>query len=566
MDSAKYNEASALIRKTITFDEQSLSLIDKYYLYSFEAEILYYSALSEPGINSSLKAREIARILKNKHFEGSSENFLGLFYLNKKKYEIANSHFHTALKLLPNENNEIWLSRRYHVLGNLGESFLGFGNADSANIYARMSLDICRKEGNTRGMALACWNIAEAFLIKEMEDSANLYIRKGLNLCEDQKSLTDVKLFLLSSSLKLKVNDNINALELGMETEKNPYASNFSRLEFLNSAIKYHEKNENYQDAYALQKRVNIQRNTLQLSEDSLRLTLLENYYINENKLRAEKESRIRTELEIKSGRYIIIALFSLSAALVSIILTYRFRQKQKNKIRELEFKKEKEEMRLAREAGEYKSKLDAIDSERNRIGRELHDDIGSAMSSLNIFAGLALTNIDTDPEKSKQLLNKINNHANQISENLSDLIWAVYSKNDTYGHLIQRMKNFCFEILAAKGIDPVFSFSSDLQHIPAGLEIRKNLLLLFKEAVNNIAKHSNATKAEFTFKHSNDELMLIISDNGIGFNTNQNQDGNGTTTMKARSRAMHGSVKLESSPGKGTQIIVSFKDSNVLL
>jgi tetratricopeptide (TPR) repeat protein len=203
MDSAKYNEASALIRKTITFDEQSLSLIDKYYLYSFEAEILYYSALSEPGINSSLKAREIARILKNKHFEGSSENFLGLFYLNKKKYEIANAHFHTALKLLPNENNEIWLSRRYHVLGNLGESFLGFGNADSANIYARMSLDICRKEGNTRGMALACWNIAEAFLIKEMEDSANLYIRKGLNLCEDQKSLTDVKLFLLSSSLKL---------------------------------------------------------------------------------------------------------------------------------------------------------------------------------------------------------------------------------------------------------------------------------------------------------------------------------------------------------------------------
>jgi len=564
MDSAKLNEASALIRNTITTQEQSLNLTDKYYLYSFEAEILYYSALSEPGINSSLKAREIARKIKNKTFEGSSENFLGLFYLNKKKYEIANQHFRVALSLLPEQNDIQWLSRRFHVFGNLGESYLGLGQADSAAWFARKSLEICTYEGNSRGMALACWNIAEAFLLKENEDSATFYIQKGLDLCKNHQELTDVKLFLLSAALKLKGNLEINPLKIGLETSNHPYASNFSRQEFLKTAILYYEKNGNFQNAYQLQKELNIQRNDLQISEDSLRLNLLENYYINENKLRAEKENRIRTDLEIKSGRYVIVALISLSTALLSIIFAFRFRQKQKSRIREIEFKKEKEEMRMARESGEYKSKLDAIEAERNRIARELHDDIGSAMSSLNIFSGLALDNFHTNPEKSMQLLQKINIQANQISENLSDLIWAVYTKNDTYGHLIQRMKNFCFEILGAKGIDPTFNFSSELQHITAELEIRKNLLLLFKEAVNNIAKHSQATRAEFSFTRENSNIILTISDNGIGFIPNQQQDGNGTTTMKARSRAMNGSVKLESRPGKGTLIILKFKDPNI--
>ncbi|MEZ5172360.1 MAG: histidine kinase [Bacteroidia bacterium] len=563
MDSSAWNDASSLIRNTLTEHESSLTLTEKYYLYSFEAEIFYYSALTEPGINSALKAREVARKSKNQILEGSSENFLGLFYLNKKKYREAINHFRRALNLIPENDSTIWISRRFHVFGNLGECYLGLGNADSAKYYSRESFRRSVIKENIRAQALACWNISEAFLIENLSDSAEFYIQKGLEYCNNQPNLIDAKLFLLSTQVQANKVNSRNALQEGLSLISHENASDFSRIEFIKEAISFHEKNSEFKEAYRLEQTLNKTKENLQQSEDSLRLSLLENYYINENRLRAEKEKRIVSEFQIEASRSVIIALISLSVALLSLILMFRFRQKQKNRIRELKFEKEKEELRIAKEAGEYKTRLEAIDEERNRIARELHDDIGSSMSSLNIFAGLALENEDKNPEKTKELLLKIKEQSGNIAENISDLIWAVYTKNDTYGHLIQRMKNFCFEILGAKNIDPVFNYPPALYYKNAGLEVRKNILLIFKEAVNNIAKYSKAKSAEFTFELKENVINLIIKDNGIGFDESVAVHGNGMNSMRARARAMKAQIFIQTAPGQGTRISISFTDDS---
>lgn len=563
MDSSEWNNASSLIRNTLTENENSLTLTEKYYLYSFEAEIFYYSALTEPGINSALKAREMARKSNNQILEGSSENFLGLFYLNKKKFREAINHFRRALDLIPENDSTIWISQRFHVFGNLGECYLELGNADSAKFYSRESFRRSVIKHNTRAQALACWNISEAFLIENKPDSAEYYIQKGLQYCNDQPYLVDAKLFLLSTQIRANNNNSRNALKEGHALTLHENASDFSRIEFINEAISFHEKNSEFKEAYRLQQSLNKTKNKLQLSEDSLRLSLLENYYVNENRLRAEKEKRIVSEFQIEASRSVIIALISLTIALLSLILMFRFRQKQKNKIRELKFEQEKEELRIAKEAGEYKTRLETIDEERNRIARELHDDIGSSMSSLNIFAGLALENGEKNPEKTNELLQKIKEYSGNIAENISDLIWAVYTKNDTYGHLIQRMKNFCFEILGAKNIDPVFNYPQSLHYKNAGLEIRKNILLIFKEAVNNIAKYSNAKSTVFTFVLKDNVINLIIEDDGIGFDESVAVQGNGMNSMRARARAMNAQISIQTAPGKGTRISISFTDDS---
>jgi signal transduction histidine kinase len=412
-----------------------------------------------------------------------------------------------------------------------------------------------------RGIALANWNIAEAYILKNNIDLAAKYIKEGLILCRENNSMADVRLFLLSAALKLNNNESEQYLNEAFELFDSPFPSNYSKIEFLEKALEYYAGNRKYVDAYRTQELLNAKKEHIQVSEDSLRLNLLENYYINENKLRAEKENRIRTELEIKSGRLIIVALISVLSALVTLVLAYRFRQKQKTKIRELAYQKEKEELRLAREAGEYKSRLDAIEEERNRIARELHDDIGSAMSSLNIFSGLAIEKFDSKPSESRELIKKVKEQSISISDSLSDLIWAVYTKNDTYGHLIQRMKNFCFEILSAQGINPDFRYPHELQHKQAGLEVRKNLLLIFKEAVNNIAKHSKANNAEIVFTTNGDQICLSIKDDGIGFDNLNSQDGNGTSSMVARCRSIGGKLTITSSAGSGTMILVCFSE-----
>jgi signal transduction histidine kinase len=125
-------------------------------------------------------------------------------------------------------------------------------------------------------------------------------------------------------------------------------------------------------------------------------------------------------------------------------------------------------------------------------------------------------------------------------------------------------MKNFSFEILGARDIYTHFEFSSSIQNHYARIDILKNILLFFKESVNNIAKYSSATEVKISLTELNSQLTLIIEDNGKGFDRALIIEGNGLNSLNIRAKSLNGSCEIESTPGIGTRISMSFKDSSL--
>jgi two-component system, NarL family, sensor histidine kinase UhpB len=565
MDSGEFATSERRILLAFERHGDSLSNIEKYYLSAFEAEVMYYSALFDQGMNSALKSRSLGDLLNDSVLIGSSENFLGLFYMNKHFPDSALRHFNNALKMLPPNDTTLWISRRFHVLNNIGELYLELEEPDSAIAYTRKAMEILAFRKIKRATSLGFWNIGEALIIKGESDSAYIYLDSGFAI-SNANAIDDVSLFLLSSKIKLAatLKDKVQLykyLQDGTNLYNLPQINSYAKTQFLRTSIEALRKINDLSKSLDLQTKLLQIEKEIKSTEENLKIEVLNKYYENEQNLLIVKEEKEKQALEIKQNKILTVTLGALLIFAVAVVLLVRRNSIQKEKLQKIAFEIEKDVFKQEQEKKEYKALLDAIEEERNRIAKELHDDIGSSMSSISIYSNVALESFHNNPDKAKELLARIKNQTTQIAENLSDLIWAIYSKNDTYGHLIQRMKNFSFEILSAKNIQTNFHFDYQFQAQVAGLDIRKNVLLFFKEAINNIAKYSNATDVSVSLTEHNNLLTLIIKDNGIGFDQETVIEGNGLASLRARSKAINGNFKIESKTGQGTSLELSFTD-----
>ena len=568
MEVSANDVAEQIILKHLNKSTDSISSIEKYYLYAFEAEIFYYSALFDQGINSIMKARKQAELLHENKLIGSCENILGLLYSNKNLPDTALKHFRIALNLIPELENSKWLSKQFHVYNNMGEAFLKLNQPDSVIYNARKSLNICKKLKDKRGMVFAYWTLSEGMLQKNDPEKAILLADSGIALCSPNKIL-DGHLFLLVSKINAATQQNNNpiiysSLESGKGVSNSPLTTPYSQIEFLKQAVQSLLKIGDFEKAAPLQQQLINLEDKIRLKEEEIRMDILVNYFNNEQHLFQIQQEKAKQEAEFRLTRYLNISLIALLISVIVAIIFYRNTLRQKEKLQKLHFEKEKEDIQREQEALRNKSRLDAIEEERNRIALELHDDIGSSISSINIYSNIAIESIEKNTDKSLDLIHRIKQQSYEISENLSDLIWAIYSGNDTYGQLFQRMKNFSFEILGAKDIYTQFEFSTSIQNHYARIDILKNILLFFKESVNNIAKYSGATEVKISLTELNSQLTLIIEDNGKGFDRSIIIEGNGLNSFNVRAKSLDGTCEIVSIPGKGTRISMSFKDSSL--
>ncbi|MBK7987983.1 MAG: ATP-binding protein [Ignavibacteria bacterium] len=150
------------------------------------------------------------------------------------------------------------------------------------------------------------------------------------------------------------------------------------------------------------------------------------------------------------------------------------------------------------------------------------------------------------------------------MMESMSDIVWAVKTQNDSFDHIIYRMRAFTSEILEPINCMAHFHISDNIRTITPDMNQRKNLYLVFKEAINNIAKYSHATHVWIALSLKEKQITLTIKDDGIGFDAMNNQQhsklsGNGLYSMKKRAEELHGIFILYSEPDKGTEITVQF-------
>jgi signal transduction histidine kinase len=139
--------------------------------------------------------------------------------------------------------------------------------------------------------------------------------------------------------------------------------------------------------------------------------------------------------------------------------------------------------------------------------------------------------------------------------DNMNDIVWTVNPANDRFGNMLIRMKACAVEMLEAKNIAFTIEISEELDNLKIPMQIRKDYFLSFKEAVNNLAKHSSSSNASIVIDRINYALVTTITDDGKGFDRKIVYSGNGLKNMQERVHAMNGKLHIETEPGKGTCI-----------
>ncbi|QQR85308.1 MAG: hypothetical protein IPJ76_11865 [Flavobacteriales bacterium] len=196
--------------------------------------------------------------------------------------------------------------------------------------------------------------------------------------------------------------------------------------------------------------------------------------------------------------------------------------------------------------------KLQAV---RNRIASDLHDEVGSSLSSITIGSQLASSLSPVENEQLHKLLARIGETSSESLRSISDIVWAIDPKNDEGEALVKRMRRIANELLESKGIDVSFNVSGGVEDLKLPMNARKELVLLYKEAVHNASKYSGANTVQVSLHQRNGTLNLSVKDDGRGFDPALHPDGHGLGSMARRAASLGGRFTLTSAPGMGVLI-----------
>ena len=228
----------------------------------------------------------------------------------------------------------------------------------------------------------------------------------------------------------------------------------------------------------------------------------------------------------------VVIYIILLISAAIYFFLLYNFRQKLK------------------------------LQSMRYKIASDLHDEVGATLSSIAISTRMVRNRVGAANPDVMPILDRIKSDSEDTIHTIRDTVWAINPDNDAPEKLFEKMRSFGFQLLSA--LDIAFEFDN---RIPVGakmkisMEQRRNIFLIFKEAINNIAKHSCATKARVSLTPTSEGISMVIEDNGKGFNMHAEYEGNGLKSFRHRANESFMDLQLSSIPGTGTRMEVGIPE-----
>ena len=194
----------------------------------------------------------------------------------------------------------------------------------------------------------------------------------------------------------------------------------------------------------------------------------------------------------------------------------------------------------------------------RARIAADLHDDIGTSLSQIAVLSEVARARLDETSPAASGPLAEITSISRGVMDSMSDMVWAINPKCDHLSDLVSRVRRCAGDILGPRDIALQFRVPDAGGDPLLGAEVRRHFLLIAKEAVHNIARHSGATEAGIEFELDTHRLTLRVSDNGRGVDFTEFQQGNGLVNIRRRAAWLGGSVEFHASPGRGTVITVT--------
>ena len=209
-----------------------------------------------------------------------------------------------------------------------------------------------------------------------------------------------------------------------------------------------------------------------------------------------------------------------------------------------------------------------AIEHERARIANDIHDDLGTHLTRITMLSESARAELD-DPRQVESELHQIYDTARELTRAMDEIVWAVNPKHDTLDSLVSYLEQFAQDFLTMTGVRCRLDMPLELPEWRLTTEVRHNLFLAFKEALNNVAKHAAASEVHVCLALKPGAFELSVEDNGCGLEpeatknqTGRFASGNGLKNMVRRLEAVGGRCDIRSQPGQGTKVlfVVPFK------
>jgi signal transduction histidine kinase len=202
------------------------------------------------------------------------------------------------------------------------------------------------------------------------------------------------------------------------------------------------------------------------------------------------------------------------------------------------------------------------LNEERNRISRDMHDEMGTGLTKISLLTEVARHINQQDRDKSLQTLKDISVTSRGLTQKMGEIIWMLSPVNDTLDSLAAYLKEYVYNITDSLNIDVVTDFPENIPAIKLSHDKRRQLLLVTKEALHNALKHAAATQISFSMDIHKHGFLLMMNDNGKGLtNETSEKTGNGLKNMAWRMEQIGGVFKIESESGNGTTVIYGIQD-----
>jgi signal transduction histidine kinase len=534
MEIDQYDSAQLWLNKisaVLPYKEQSLP---SYFLSTRQAEVYYYNGLQRLGLQESERSLGIAQTLHDSLLLADAYNFIGLFYINLDSNHTAIPYFKKGInftKQPPYPNNYLSLTKPHHLYGNMAEAYEKIEMYDSAIYLSRISLQLAMQIDWKRGIAVAYNNLGNAFLkLNNADSSLNNY--RMSSLATQQSGDFDVELLNYGGLAKAEdmLQKKVQAmrwLQEGFSLIKNkPSVNNLFADHFLDDAIFIYKKhNQADMLTMALEKKSELLQK--RIKNNNLQMNVILNAGLsNETRLLNLEVQQVKQQNEISNTRvYLLLAFLILG---MGAFLLYRYKARQKLQIVQLQ----------------------------NKISQDLHDDVGSSLSSLQVYSTVASKLMDSQPAKAKEMLEKIAVQSKILMENIGDIVWSMKPGNEQQIQLNAKIKNFVSDVLSAANINYAINIDEGAEALVKNITAKKNILLIIKEAVNNTVKYSNASDVAVSIKKIDDHICVQVADNGKGFDAAaEKTKGDGLSNMQKRTEELQGIFEITSTSGKGTTV-----------
>lgn len=196
-----------------------------------------------------------------------------------------------------------------------------------------------------------------------------------------------------------------------------------------------------------------------------------------------------------------------------------------------------------------------SLSAERARIAADMHDELGAALTQITMLGEAAKGRLD-DPHRTASTLDRMTAAAREVTANISELVWATNPRHDTLESLVAYLREHAARQFEPAAIAASFDFPQTIPALRVSAMLRRNTVMVVKEAINNLLKHSGAGKAGLTVEVTEAFLFIALVDDGRGFDpAKPRYTRSGMGNMRQRVEDMHGTLKVAAAPGAGTQI-----------